>query len=1237
MKIASFFVKKISNKVIRFNLVWVFILLISLLIKGLDTKRIEVILPNLLNFFIFIVVGNGILFLEYKNKDHYLFKKNRYIFFFLNLNFLVFYLNSLAFSDSILLNFFLLSYFFICNFIFNNVIVFQKNSHEKKLDIFLVLLTIFSIFYNFSFVLATIICFFVMIITLAWRKEKEELFLKLNNLEEKKAMVGHMENASLAVQNILHEMRTPLTLIISPLEDEAHKENNKNVEVALKNSKRLYHLTNQLLEIHRATSSAYHIKLQPVNIIYFLSRCSELFAPTAEKKEIPFKLTINGEEVNLSQPPKKVLIVLADKESLEKIIFNYLSNALKFSKGKIIELAIVEENEKIKVSVKDRGDGVKDEKYSELFNIYRQLDQKNIHNGFGIGLSLVKKLMEKMNGGYGVRNRTNGGAEFWVSFEKFKPRLMDCLFLIEENDYNKIKLPLQLLDNSKYLTFNNELEFTNFLNFNTTKSIIYNPKLTNPQLFRYINQSLPDAMVIPIDGIVARPKVKTEELKKHLDGKSTKLPMIPEKSFDILIVEDDEDICDLYETIVGEITPSFIITQNIEEARDVISKYRFKGVLCDAGLPDGNGVDILAEITKTYPDTHRILVTGRDDGPLLQMAINKGQVDKAIFKPWDTSELKRDIGKAIQKNSNLNTEDYNISGWDFEEKEQYKEFSGHEKIVEDNEEYSKETILIVDNNPDIINFNSNKLNAIGYRCLSALNGKMALEKLNKYKVDLVITDWVMNEMSGLDLIKIMKEKKELFSIPTILLTSKSDKESIIEGRSIGADSYLSKPFDGRELLTTVNNLLNLKKNIEIIERQKVQLEDSKKYSEKLEVQVSERTKLLSESLAKVNAIMDKIKMSIFVVDEVGIIREPISKYSKNIFQKEIIGSNIKDILKIKDGSQTHLDLTSVFNLVFGSDEIQFLSIEDRLPEKLSIPDETVSKNKDLKINYAPILDEDEEVESILCIVEDVSDFESNFRQAKKDQFHFKIINEILNKDNKKEISKNIEICINLSLSVLDEFVSPTSDTFKKEFFIEKVEGLFTELMEVLVALEGFQENLKEKLLDVKSWNDIAGEFDFQLLSVEKVSETIETLIAYAHVSNIFFPVNFQFNFSFTKIIIEKIENINNIFKNLFVYVPGLEQLDKVKLKHVAKVARMYPEFDRTMNLINQRSKLISFLLKAMMEEELSIEYDKLANLIKEIPTQNKITESNLKHNLIAPYKSIVLNQDRLLKKLMNGK
>ena len=110
---------------------------------------------------------------------------------------------------------------------------------------------------------------------------------------------------------------------------------------------------------------------------------------------------------------------MADRDSLEKIIFNYLSNALKFCKGNPIELALREENEKIIISVKDQGNGIPEEKQSQIFEIFQQLDKSTEYGGFGIGLNLVKKLTEKMDGKAGVSSSLGKGSEFWISFDKY--------------------------------------------------------------------------------------------------------------------------------------------------------------------------------------------------------------------------------------------------------------------------------------------------------------------------------------------------------------------------------------------------------------------------------------------------------------------------------------------------------------------------------------------------------------------------------------------------------------------------------------------------------------------------------------------------------------------------------------------------------------------------------------------------------------------------------------------------
>ena len=78
--------------------------------------------------------------------------------------------------------------------------------------------------------------------------------------------------------------------------------------------------------------------------------------------------------------------------------------------------------------------------------------------------------------------------------------------------------------------------------------------------------------------------------------------------------------------------------------------------------------------------------------------------------------------------------------------------------------------------------------------------------------DLIVTDLMMPLVSGLDLIRMIREDEELQGTPVILLTAKADEDTRIEGVEGGADAYLSKPFNDRELLADVRNLLALKQN-----------------------------------------------------------------------------------------------------------------------------------------------------------------------------------------------------------------------------------------------------------------------------------------------------------------------------------------------------------------------------------------------------------------------------------------
>lgn len=121
-------------------------------------------------------------------------------------------------------------------------------------------------------------------------------------------------------------------------------------------------------------------------------------------------------------------------------------------------------------------------------------------------------------------------------------------------------------------------------------------------------------------------------------------------------------------------------------------------------------------------------------------------------------------------------------------------------------------ILIVDDNPDLRTYVSSILREQGYQVWTARNGSEGFQATQVHRPHLIITDLMMPRVSGLDLIRMIREVDDLKGTPIVLLTAKADEDTRIEGVEKGADAYLSKPFSDRELLAEVRNLLALKEN-----------------------------------------------------------------------------------------------------------------------------------------------------------------------------------------------------------------------------------------------------------------------------------------------------------------------------------------------------------------------------------------------------------------------------------------
>ncbi|MEO8764652.1 MAG: ATP-binding protein [Ginsengibacter sp.] len=213
--------------------------------------------------------------------------------------------------------------------------------------------------------------------------------------------------------NITHEFRTPLTLIISPLEKLMQDSSLSatavgTVQTAQRNSKQLLRLINEFLDFSKLNDGQMKVKFAAGELDQFAANCVQAFEAAAKEKKIHLNFTtkdITGH-------------YLFDEEKWEKIITNLLSNALKFTpqNGTVSVLLLPAGNDTIQLEVNDNGPGIPEQQQQKIFDRFYQVDDSSIRNygGTGIGLSLVKELTELMKGSVELDSRQGGPTRFIV-------------------------------------------------------------------------------------------------------------------------------------------------------------------------------------------------------------------------------------------------------------------------------------------------------------------------------------------------------------------------------------------------------------------------------------------------------------------------------------------------------------------------------------------------------------------------------------------------------------------------------------------------------------------------------------------------------------------------------------------------------------------------------------------------------------------------------------------------------
>ena len=225
--------------------------------------------------------------------------------------------------------------------------------------------------------------------------------------------------------NISHEFRTPLTLILGQIDSvmSSHievKEKGK-LQVADRNAKRLLTLINQLLDLSKLEAGSMELRAEQHNIVSFLKSLFYSFESLAESKKITLKFESEYQNIPVEYDPDK----------MEKIFYNLISNAIKFtSANDEIKVSInitpsyhppfnkgANEEGSVEIKIKDTGIGIAEERLPNIFNRFYQADASSTreHEGTGIGLALTKELVELHKGNISANSKEGEGSEFLIS------------------------------------------------------------------------------------------------------------------------------------------------------------------------------------------------------------------------------------------------------------------------------------------------------------------------------------------------------------------------------------------------------------------------------------------------------------------------------------------------------------------------------------------------------------------------------------------------------------------------------------------------------------------------------------------------------------------------------------------------------------------------------------------------------------------------------------------------------
>ena len=432
-----------------------------------------------------------------------------------------------------------------------------------------------------------------------------ELEQKNGELKRLNDEVMELTNSRLTFfTNISHELRTPLTLIADPvemlLEDKSVKGKARDLlKMVQRNALALQQLVGSILDFRKIQNGKMDLQLYRFDIAKALTLWTSDFQLTAERKHIKLHLDVDGFKGHEE--------IVADKEKIARIVFNLLSNALKYTPagGDIFVSLKTADNDFLRIDVRDTGKGISHEEAEKVFERFFQA--KGAASGTGIGLALVKSFVELHHGKAWVESETDKGSDFIVVIPC---KQMADSIVIHNDD--------ETVDNSE------------------SSSLSAGKEMINESDLQYID-----------DG-----NKQSGKLQKLLDEQGNKPSL--------LVIDDNNDIRQYLRTLLQDEFYVFEASDG-REGLEVALKEVPDLVICDVMMPVMNGLEFTEQLKTQTITSHIpvIMLTAKNLDEHRAEGYEHG-ADSYITKPFHSKVLLSRIENLLKQRRLLKTHFENL-------------------------------------------------------------------------------------------------------------------------------------------------------------------------------------------------------------------------------------------------------------------------------------------------------------------------------------------------------------------------------------------------------------------------------------------------------------------------------------------------------------------------------------------------------------------------------------------------